>query len=95
MERDWSRCDHGELLPVQNIPPKYLGVRARRGRLSKSFGFVLPSAVVTVLNGVQPEFPDVAFEAVVAGWGGVVGYFTAAGIDPARGCELKWRLTDS
>jgi hypothetical protein len=41
--------------------------QARRGPLSKSFGFVLLSAVVTVLTGVQPEFLEVAFEAVVAG----------------------------
>jgi len=95
MERDWSRCDHGELPPVQNIPPKYLGVRARRGPLSKSFGFVLPSAVVTVLTGVQPEFLECRFRGGGCGLGRVVGYFTAAGIDSARGCELKRRLTDS
>jgi protein-tyrosine phosphatase len=64
-------------------------------RLSKSFGFVPTSEMARVLTGVQPDFLDVALEAVVAGWGGVAGYFAAAGVDSARGRELKRRLTDS
>ena len=63
-------------------------------RLFKSFGFVPPSEMVAVLTGVEPDFLDVAFKAVVAGWGGVTGYFEAAGIDLVRGRELKRRLTD-
>jgi len=95
MERDWSRCDHGGLPPVQNIPPKYLGVRARREPLSKSFGFVLPSAVVTVLTGRPAGISGCRFRGGGCGLGRVVGYFTAAGIDSVRGRERERRRTNS
>jgi len=62
--------------------------------LRKSFGFVPPEAMAMVLTGVQPEFLYAALAAIDAEWGGVAGYFEAAGIDWAQGRELKRLLTD-
>jgi len=65
-----------------------------KANLRKSFGFVPPDEMVAVLTGVHPDFLTLALEAVQAEWGGVDGYFDAAGIGPVRRRELASLLTD-
>lgn len=57
--------------------------------LNATFGFLPPDDMVAVLIGVDRRFLDQALHAVKVQWGGIDGYFEAAGIDAARREALR------
>ncbi|GLS98958.1 protein-tyrosine-phosphatase [Sphingobium jiangsuense] len=57
--------------------------------LQKTFGFVPPDDMVAVLIGVRDDFLARALDTVSAQWGGVEGYFDAAGVDGPRRAALR------
>ncbi len=57
--------------------------------LHATFGFVPPDDMVAVLIGVDDGFLQGAFDVLDRQWGGIDGYFEAAGIGAARREELK------
>lgn len=60
-----------------------------KGDLQKTFGFVPPDAMVAVLIGVHADFLNRALDVVGTQWGGIDGYFQAAGVDAARRDALR------
>ncbi|WP_416465638.1 tyrosine-protein phosphatase [Sphingomonas sp. VDB2] len=60
--------------------------------LQKTFGFVPPDDMVAILIGVQDDFLLSALAMVATRWGGIEGYFEAAGIDAERRAALKQLL---
>lgn len=60
--------------------------------LQKTFGFVPPDDMVAVLIGVQDDFLTRALDMVVTRWGGIEGYFEAAGVDAGRRAALRQLL---
>jgi protein-tyrosine phosphatase len=60
-----------------------------KGELQRTFGFVPPDDMVTVLIGVQDSFLMRALDIVREQWGGVDGYFEAAGVDEAQRGALR------
>jgi protein-tyrosine phosphatase len=63
-----------------------------KGDLQQTFGFVPPDEMVAVLIGVDERFLERAFEVIHSEYGGIDGYFEAAGIGPDRRDELKQLL---
>ncbi|MPS67276.1 MAG: tyrosine-protein phosphatase [Novosphingobium sp.] len=57
--------------------------------LERTFGFVPPDEMVAVLIGVQDSFLARAFDQMESRWGGVDGYFAAAGIDEEQRAALR------
>lgn len=60
--------------------------------LQKTFGFVPPDEMVAVLIGVHADFLNCALDAVASQWGGIDGYFQAAGVGAARRDALRQLL---
>lgn len=60
--------------------------------LQKTFGFVPPDDMVAILIGVQDDFLLSALDMVATRWGGIEGYFEAAGVDAERRAALRQLL---
>lgn len=60
--------------------------------LQKTFGFVPPDDMVAILIGVQDDFLLSALDMVATRWGGIEGYFEAAGVDAERRTALRQLL---
>ena len=60
--------------------------------LEKTFGFVPPDDMVAILIGVQDDFLLSALDMVATRWGGIEGYFEAAGVDAQRRAALRQLL---
>ena len=60
-----------------------------KGDLQKTFGFVPPDDMVAVLIGVHSDFLDAALDVVAKQWGGIDGYFQAAGVDADQRAALR------
>ena len=63
-----------------------------KGDLQKTFGFVPPDDMVAILIGVQDDFLLSALDMVATRWGGIEGYFEAAGVDAERRTALRQLL---
>lgn len=63
-----------------------------KGDLEKTFGFVPPDDMVAVLIGVHADFLNRALDVVASQWGGIDGYFQAAGVDADRRDALRQTL---
>lgn len=57
--------------------------------LQETFGFVPPDEMVAVLIGVDEEFLGRALAAIGEEWGGIDGYFEAAGVDGDARAALR------
>lgn len=57
--------------------------------LQETFGFVPPDEMVAVLIGVDERFLQRALDVIDSEWGGINGYFEAAGIAPDRSDAVK------
>ena len=60
--------------------------------LQNTFGFVPPDDMVAILIGVQDDFLLSALDMVATRWGGIEGYFEAAGVDAERRAALRQLL---
>lgn len=60
--------------------------------LQKTFGFIPPDDMVSVLIGVHDLFLGRALEVVGEQWGGIEGYFEAAGVDGQKRAALRQLL---
>src|SRR5690606_16688193 len=60
-----------------------------RTGLPETFGFIPRDDMVAVLIGVDERFLQEAFEAIDERWGGIEGYFEAAGVDADRRNRLR------
>ncbi len=57
--------------------------------LQATFGFVPPDEMVAVLIGIDEGFLSRALEMVADQWGGIDGYFDAAGVDARRREDVR------
>jgi len=60
--------------------------------LQRTFGFVPPDDMVAVLIGVHADFLNRAMDVVATQWGGIEGYFQAAGVDANQRDALRQLL---